>query len=118
MPPTSLEIILDQIRGPGILGPPVQIRGPQVTPPIATGYQAASMLGEPVGILMAHSELDVSELTEHWPDDNSQEGLIVGKAITLDELNALIEAGDADLRILIAMDGETVDALTQIWNGH
>jgi hypothetical protein len=114
MPPPAMII---QIRGPGLVGPRIQIRGPDVTPDVVQSFEAASAGGAPVSVLMAATQAEIVELIARWPDD-AEAGWIVGNTLTADDLGAAIANGDADLRILIAADVADITGLTAIWSIH
>jgi hypothetical protein len=116
MPPPTSAIIV-QIRGPGIIGPLVQIRGPEVNPDVLQSFADASAIGEPVSLLLAQSWADVSGLTARWPNGR-EPGWLVGSAITAEELAAAVAAGDGELRILIAEEVNDIVALTASWAFH
>ncbi len=116
MPPQTAVIV--QIRGPGIIGPLVHIRGPQaVDPDILGSFAEASAMGQPVSVLMAQSWADVSALTARWPAGGGA-GWLVGSAITADELNAAVAGGGSELRILIAGEVADITSLTANWAFH
>jgi hypothetical protein len=120
MPPPTSAIIV-QIRGPGIIGPLVQIRGPEVNPDVLHSFADASAIaasnGGPVSLLLAQTWADVSGLTARWPNGGGA-GWLVGTDITEASLAEALEAGDGELRILIAEQVNDIVALTASWAFH
>jgi hypothetical protein len=118
MPP-ALFIIVGQIRGPGVIGPTLQIRGPGVGT-LATGLpevvkQAERLDQGPVAILIANNWVEIAELSGRWPGD-SDPGWLVDTAITSDELKqALAAAPQGPLRILVAADTAVLASLSLAW---
>jgi hypothetical protein len=113
-----------QIRGPALIGPGLQIRGPgQFTALAANGddltaeFDAATALNQGiVGILMAANQSDISELSARWPAV-SDPGWYVGTQTSDAGLQAAYaDAGAGNpLRVLIARRVVDVVWLSQKW---
>ncbi len=123
---SSLSAAQTQIRGPALIGPGLQIRGPGLlTAQCPDGvtdftgrFNAAVAVNQgAVGILMADSDADIAMLTAMWPI-LSEPGWLVGTQTNAAALlQAYQDAGeDNPLRILIAHRVQDLAALSLKWH--
>src|SRR4051794_37308841 len=115
-----------QIRGPSLVGPGLQIRGPGMLtaqcPTAVTDFSAVvtgaiGLLQGPVCILMAESNVAIQQLVAKWAV-GSVTGWLVGTQTNAAELQRAYDAvGDGNLlRVLIAPTFAYVQALNTKWH--
>lgn len=104
-----------QLRGPAIIGPMVQIRGPQALDPNGVQrFADASAMGEPVSVLMVQNWADVSGLTARWPSVLVRPAGSSGRRSPRASCRRRWSGG-SELRILIAEAVADVTSLTANW---
>jgi hypothetical protein len=124
---TTLNAVQSQIRGPALIGPGLQIRGPGVLtaqcPLNVTDFTgrfdaAVAMNQGPVGILVAADDAEIAELVSLWPILPSAGWLVGTQTSDADLQQAYEDAGDGNpLRILIARRTADIVTLTSKWHG-
>lgn len=124
MPPAGIVAV--NIRGPEVLGPRIQIRGPveragdRGADTLTQLFNdAVAQLRGPVNLLLAGDELEIQDLAVRWPAF-SDPGWLVGTQTNAAALNAAYDAvpDGEELRVLVAPSFQEIAGLAQLWREH